>query len=111
MHLSQRSENVQVKRFLPPANEVWVKVMFSDVFDYPQGGSLYDVTFCLWTETPPGTVESGRYASYWNAFLLQDLTFVVTFLHLYFRKKRMISETLVALRYYYLLLLSVVFDN
>ena len=28
--------------------------MFSDVFDYPQGGSLYDVTFCLWTETPPG---------------------------------------------------------
>ena len=56
-------------------------------------------------------VKSGRYTSYWNVFLLQIWTFVITFLCLYFRKKRMISETLVALRYYYLLLLSVVFDN
>ena len=37
-------------------------------------GSLYDVTSCLaeippWTETPPRSVKSGQYASYWNVFL------------------------------------------
>ena len=41
---------------LPPANEVWDKVIFSQVFVCPQGCSLYDVTSCLaaWCHVPSG---------------------------------------------------------
>ena len=40
--------------YLPPANEVWGKAMFLQVSVCPQGGSLYDVTFCLapWSHVP-----------------------------------------------------------
>ena len=78
---------------LPPANEVWGKVMFSQVFVCPQGGgeglcpSMHHRShdqggLCPGREVsvlgvsvreippPPRTVTSGRYASYWNALLL-----------------------------------------
>ena len=46
---------------LPPANEVWGKVMFSQASVCPRGGFLYDVTSCLaaWSHVPGGTVEGG----------------------------------------------------
>ena len=86
------------RMFLPPAN-VWGKVMFllACVILFRGGGegrSLYDDTSCLvawspvpsrglrlWSHVPSGgggwsltprTVKSGRYTSYWNAFLLLD---------------------------------------
>ena len=39
---------------LPPAKEVWGKVMFSQVVVCPQEGSLHDVTSCLaaWSHVP-----------------------------------------------------------
>ena len=44
--------------FIPPANEVWGKVMFLhlSVSHSVQGGSLYDVTSCLaaWSHVPSG---------------------------------------------------------
>ena len=61
-----------------PQTKLWEGNVFTPVCQsfYSQGGSLYDGTSCL-TETPPRdrdppppcAVKSGRYASYWNAFL------------------------------------------
>ena len=63
--------------FLPPANEVWGKVIFSQACvipsDHGGGGRV-----CIWEgvgQTPPRIgyygirSTSGWYASYWNAFL------------------------------------------
>ena len=101
---------------LPPANEVWGKVIFSVVFVilsmgvsvwchflssclvpcsfwgsslllvpcYLQGVSVRGVSFCQGdppTENPH-TVKSGRYVSYWNAFLLFCLLLSPPFLAL-----------------------------
>ena len=70
--------------FLPPANEVWGKIMFLDVFVYPPGvgsasgcwggGASGDV--CLQGTgggVYPGNQKSRRYASYWNAFLFRRI--------------------------------------
>ena len=77
--------------FLPPANKVWGKVMFLHlcVILFTEGvciqGGLYLVGVCIQgglhrgdgqTPLPPPPIgcygiqsTSGRYASYWNAFL------------------------------------------
>ena len=59
--------------FLPPANEVWGKVICLQVCVCPQGGmpGPGGCEGCLVTGgDPPGGYCCGRYASYWNAFLL-----------------------------------------
>ena len=52
--------------YLPPANEVWGKVICLQVCACPRGG--------VWSRgvpggDPPNGYCCGRYASYWNAFL------------------------------------------
>ena len=65
--------------------------VFTHVCHPVHGGSLYDVTSCLTARSyvpsggslsrdisvrkPPGIVNSGQYASYWNAFLFEKIIF------------------------------------
>ena len=59
---------------LPPTNEVWGKVIFSQASVCPQWGrGVPDRDHPI--QRFPRTVKSGRYASYWNAFLLSFLLF------------------------------------
>ena len=72
--------------FLPPANEVWGKVIFSEtsVILFTGGGRLPTGASASWGRgLPTGRIgqnphpqnqKSGRYASYWNAFLLSMFT-------------------------------------
>ena len=58
---------------LLPANEVWGKVIFSEVCSF-LGGSLFLVhvpsrDLCLSDRDPLPLYKSGWYASYWNAFI------------------------------------------
>ena len=91
-----------VKMFLPPANEVWDKVIFLHLFVILftggcllPGGLVQGVGMCLvrggassWgvclveTPLPPDGYCCGRYASYWNAFLLNLL------FHFFFQQGR-----------------------
>ena len=63
-------------QYLPPANKVWGKVIFSQTSVCPQRGtgSPWQISTGQrppWTEIHPCVVKSGRYASYWNAFLFR----------------------------------------
>ena len=65
-----------IVKFLPPANEVWAKVLFSQTSVCPPWRGVLWCHFLLWTATPgqhhpPPESTSGRYASYWNAFLFK----------------------------------------
>ena len=68
---------------LPPANEVWGKVMFSRVSSCPQVVYLWVQGRCAHPppgQTPPDThhgSRSGRYTSYWNEFLFTMKTILV----------------------------------
>ena len=64
-----RTERIKsLTSVLPPANEVWGKVMFLHlcVILFTGGGGL--LTPGGAGQTPPDTSASGQYASYWNAF-------------------------------------------
>ena len=90
------------KQFLPPTNEVWGKVIFSQacVKNSVHGGGCYPSMPCsrspggcllLGGSAPGGVVVGGdpstpldgyccgRYASYWNAFLLLSLNYTLRF--------------------------------
>ena len=71
---------------LPPANEIWGKVKFSQVFICPQGGGdlggglhpwggvlrLTGESICIWRglgRPSLGNYKSGWCVTYWNAFL------------------------------------------
>ena len=99
-HFSSKlvSPSLFVQLLLPPANQVWGKVVFHRCLSVHKGGICLWVQECAsgsgvhtpwtppprnththWTHTSPGTPPghapsprstSGRYASYWNAFLL-----------------------------------------
>ena len=78
-------------KFLPRANEVWRKVIFSQASVILSRGSLHPwrgvyiqgVGVCIQGvgQTPPQALRStsGRYASYWNAYLSALL--LVAYLH------------------------------
>ena len=74
------SKQITWRLFLPPPNEVWDKVLFSEASVCPQGvlsitgSDITTLTAPILESTPriaPPTPwsTSGRYASYWNAFL------------------------------------------
>ena len=86
-------------KLLPPANEVWGKVIFSQASVCPQGKGgwrregvvmmslpVIDST-CPWTaptspdSTSPAPVrwKSGRYASHWNTFLFYGISRLILF--------------------------------
>ena len=82
--------------FLPPANEVWGKVIFSGSrhpmeADTPQKQTPHGSRHPPRSRHPPGAdtppeadssirSTSGRYAYYWNAFLLVLLSLILSFL-------------------------------
>ena len=80
---AQWMETFRGKLLLPPANEVWGKVMFLHLCicsraegGLPTEGEWVCLRGGLPTErlgvgqTPPLNQKSGRYASYWNSFFL-----------------------------------------
>ena len=103
-----------VKRLLPPANEVWGKVICLQVCVCPRGGGVWSREGAwfwgrsgpggawslggvwsggrgVWSgrglclvETPPNGYCCGRYASYWNAFLFIFNVFLARYSVRYF---------------------------
>ena len=82
--------NLVFVRYLPPANEVWGKVMFLHMSVILFTGGWVSAHCMLrhtppWADTPPPGYygiqsTSGWYASYWNAYLL---IFFKTFIRIY----------------------------
>ena len=74
--LRQRAKVVNFKpQYFPPANKVCEGNVFTGVFLFTGGGGgclCPGGVFVRWVlyQGDPPTVKSGRYASYWNAFLL-----------------------------------------
>ena len=58
MPFKMMNSTVPMITFLPPANEVWGKVMFSQVFVYPRGG---------WSAYRGGGLPTGRKGSAYEA--------------------------------------------
>ena len=101
-----------VKRLLPPANEVWDKVICLQVCVCPRGGvwsgrvpgpggglvpgvpgpggglvrgeGVWSGRGLCLVETPPNGYCCGRYASYWNAFLFIFNVFLARYSVRYF---------------------------
>ena len=58
LHHGKYIKLVKPKLLLPPANEIWSKVMFSQVFVCPQGGEVKGgVVKGVW-QTPPSDPEA-----------------------------------------------------
>ena len=85
-HLLQTQTELLRMHYLPPANEVWGKVKCLQVCVCPQGG--VPGPGGAWWRPPPNGYCCRRYASYWNAFLLNTIFTA--------RRKLMFSEASVS---------------
>ena len=65
----------QWPEFLPPANEVWGRVMFSQVFVCSRGGGVGGCIQSPWMQTPPPELEKQVVHILLKCFLFFFVTF------------------------------------